>query len=298
LLDSGAIPPNATLYAAGHSLGGHLTTYLADAHGLLIDHAFTYNGAGIDKLPDSPYELVNFMQELVDLGSGVVGEVYDTLRNILTQTLYSNIGQDNVSNFITTEGLEMIPSTNSQLGEIYQVGTEEGGHSSVNLAHSLFVHHMISELDPSLAIDEISQLLNQSSSTEAIEHDALINGLAEIFGKGAVGEPSESVSNDPSSKGDLSDYHNQLMQIVTDVGESGFLLTPLSGLGASDLLELLASDSTEGAVSRYSVLNNLSFVVEGDFSEVTPSFMDDDTYISQASLPKSRSFPFRLPSMG
>jgi len=61
LIDSGAIPPSATLYAAGHSLGGHLNTYLADAHELLIDHAFTYNGAGIDKLPDSPSELENFL---------------------------------------------------------------------------------------------------------------------------------------------------------------------------------------------------------------------------------------------
>jgi hypothetical protein len=44
-------------------VGGHLTTYLAaaDSHESLIDHAFTYNGAGIDKLPDSPSDLENFL---------------------------------------------------------------------------------------------------------------------------------------------------------------------------------------------------------------------------------------------
>ncbi|TDT41448.1 hypothetical protein DES49_1535 [Halospina denitrificans] len=270
------VPADATIYAAGHSLGGHLTTLLADAYDDTIEHAYTFNGAGVDSLPDTESEQETLIEQIYQ--SVADSNIADTVANIFTQTFQSNQGHDNVSNFVTTEGLEVVPATNSLLGEIYRVATEEGWHGSGNLAHSLFAHHMISEFDSSLSIDDIGQILNESSNTGEAEHDTFIKGISEILGFDTSSLSGEASNDTSDGESDINESHLLLSEVASQYSDQGFKITPLDSVSSSDLMDQLNADTTQGAVARYSVLNNLSFLVEGDFSDVTPSFMDNEAY--------------------
>ncbi|ARU54586.1 hypothetical protein OLMES_0482 [Oleiphilus messinensis] len=66
-VQNGVISATDQLNVPGHSLGGHLTAYFTLLNGKSVNHAYTFNGAGIDETPNSLTDWNQLIKELVSL---------------------------------------------------------------------------------------------------------------------------------------------------------------------------------------------------------------------------------------
>lgn len=189
LKDQGHLQKSFTV--SGHSLGGHLTTMLTLAAedsdnndprlaGINIDHAYTYNGAG--------------------LGTFIFGAGLVQLFENLLPGVDFNQPHDKITNLFSTAGIELVSNVGITFGETIPVFTENQGE-----LFDAIGNHYIRFLNDSLSVYRILDQL------EPIETQSDFERVHNILA-GASNQPTESLNNVLESVGRLfgidADYHD------------------------------------------------------------------------------------------
>ena len=222
---------------AGHSLGGHLVQAFVRLFPLQLVDAYTYNGAGINSGQ-------NGFDKLADLLSGIASPI----------SVNPGINSDNlVSNIIAEPGAEATAIVGQHLGQapVY-LFIEEGdfldNHSKDRLTDSLAVYDMLSTLDNSLSIAEITGILYAASNSPEESLENAINGIVKFLG---LSVPEVGI-------GDRDALYSSVQTIVSGDGvEDSYSISSI----ATDIVSLAAQDTIEGQAYRYALVNLLPFVV-------------------------------------
>jgi Ca2+-binding RTX toxin-like protein len=272
----------STLYSTGHSLGGHLSTLFTLLHPDDVDHAFTFNGAGVASLADAN-SWASFIGGLV-LGEEIYNLALTTL-NILTQDRsFSSYANENITNFFVEQGLELVVSANNVWGASHAVATEDGvtigsllGHAMAPLTNAMFIRYFLNEL----GVNDSELLIKSNENIEPhiYQDEKIIEAIAPFFG----------IDFNPGFNGndnaDIEPTHSAMMDILNIIntnnanGTLDLAALSFSGVDATQIASWMQDDSNLGHLVRYAVLNNLPLaVIGGTAYALSTDILNDSTY--------------------
>jgi trimeric autotransporter adhesin len=159
-IQSGALPPGSTI--AGHSLGGYLAAAIKATFPSTFASTYTFNAPG-------------FVQSLGGL-QGVLQSIFGI-----------PVPQSGVVDVRGSAGLSIIAGVGNHLGTLSVLEIESAGalsfdnHSVARLTQSLAVLKLLSELDPSLTLEQGNRLLANASGVTNQTHEALIGSLLRLL---------------------------------------------------------------------------------------------------------------------
>ena len=159
-IQAGVLPPGTTV--TGHSLGGYLAAAIKASFPATFASTYTFNAPG-------------FVQSLGGL-QGVLQSIFGI-----------PVPQTGVVDVRGSAGLSVIAGLGNHLGSLSALEIESAGalgfdnHSISRLTQSLAVLNLLSELDPSLTLEQGNRLLANASNVTNQTHEALIGSLLRLI---------------------------------------------------------------------------------------------------------------------
>jgi len=234
----------------GHSLGGHLVTLLATdptLGDLIVDHAYTYNGAGLGQNN---------------------GAAFDQAFEILAGQLgidIGNIPSGKITNIFSTAGFELTAGLGTIYGEVLPIFTESQtflgseyfgapfNHLMENLTNSLAVYRVFEKLDSTISLDVINDILSSTSKQPQETLQTFIEKLGDLFTTFSGNRSIEKIDEF------LIDLQNSLDNIL--IPEGSLIVNNLLNDSAASI-ETSAKEATNvGKAYRHALRELNSFVV-------------------------------------
>ncbi len=271
---------------AGHSLGGHLTTVLRFLMDGRINHAYTYNGAGVSsgfinfaaavaKNPTIDLALVIDCLRRTDqawtIGDDAVlmiARLFDVVRNgAADQFGTSSVGagkSDNlITNYETLEYPDLVNNAASKYGEKIQVNIDGSfagstlGHGIINLSDALTVAYVLSCLDGSLNISKINKIVESMSAEQDQDRDETIRYVLT-----ALGKPTEAAKIDGTNEKLMEGIFGTLLgEMKLEEGVLSAKFIKISDLGIEDIMTLATQNTTNGMLMRVALIEGSSFAL-------------------------------------
>ncbi len=255
-----------TISVTGHSMGGHLAMMLSRMAPSLINSVYTFNAPGFDTTlgpQNDPYlGSEGFFAALQNTGiapiTGNVGETWDSnkLSHVAVNgDLVNGIGMtpgEGNKQYIFSEGA-LYPLDNT----VNQALNIKSAHDKAQLTDSLSVYNLLSTLDPSITITQLTPIFEIISSKPSESLERIVNSISELFGAGA----EVSYEN-----------RDELYQAIIDI--KGIL--PAAGMQILSLDEFrsqylqntvrdhVSLPDDMGLAFRYALEHSMPFVVFGD----------------------------------
>jgi Ca2+-binding RTX toxin-like protein len=198
-IGAGAIPAGATINFTGHSLGGHVAALLAEMvaqyGNSTIGDIATYNAPGINALS---YEIENWL----------------TVGTATTQTgvLANRVAVVGDGGVDVTAGLGL---TNGIVQKTFIETSSDpiSNHSIVKLFDSLAVKDIFAMLDPATSIQELDNIIEQSSNTLADSLEKTLDALRKTI----LGNSITSTVVSGSEEAAARDSYYLHIQELTDI---------------------------------------------------------------------------------
>jgi pimeloyl-ACP methyl ester carboxylesterase len=229
---------------SGHSLGGHLAMAFTALFPGLNANAIAVNGLGF-KL-DNP--------NVNNLFSALGGSASFNAADI--QNVYGIDGPEfaAMNNFMLQQpgGWDGIYIEDSGLATW-------GGHSIGQMTDSLATYSILSQLNPTLTLDQITSLLNASSSKAENTLESALADLGQVFGKTY---PSTEAA-DPAANRDTFYTNLYDLQSVLPSPSAGLTVVSLVGMTRDAILAKAKQTDAEGQAYRYALQALNPFVVLG-----------------------------------
>ncbi|MEQ1622939.1 MAG: calcium-binding protein [Methylococcales bacterium] len=174
-IGEGAITNATSVSVAGHSLGGHLSTWFEAFFANRTNHVYTFNGAGIG-------------------GFGV--EIVDLLTQAFGDGKMFSLSNSDITNIYAEPGVEMTAGVGAYVGDMLPVFIEDQGfiggnllianHSISHLTDALAVYRIVNSVDASLNLNQIKTLLEVGSNEPKESLEAIVNALGDLFNVGTT----------------------------------------------------------------------------------------------------------------
>jgi Ca2+-binding RTX toxin-like protein len=258
-IGTGVLSGETNVTLNGHSLGGHLATAFSRIFGgqWPVDHAYTYNSAGF-----TPTSGLLLDQISAILGNGVGTGVFPTAESGKQSNFFAENGIN-----VTTQNL-----FNGQHGQRIPLFNEEGigipNHLMYKMTDALALGDLISSIDSSFGIAQMSVLFDASSNQAEESLEKILEGLLELFVGITINVPISDAGNDPSRvtfHEALSLLQSQLF--INDQALNLELKPQYQTLQIVDISSLTSSatlDDTSGLAYRYALVNLNPFAVTGN----------------------------------
>ena len=265
-----------SLHVAGHSLGGHLAAAFSRLFPDITTDVTMINGAGFST------------------GSPVIANNFNI--NNLFSMLHagaSDFPSDKITNYIGS-GLALVaqnwPIGLVQPGGMATVEIEDHlsgilGHGASQMTDSLAVMSMLWQLDNTLSIAQLNQLLLEVSSDASRALETVVNTVATVFGYSTIPEGADNLGAGREA------FYATLEQIQARldlIGEtSPFSVTLFSGLAGTDIAGLAGNTSSaatpENLAIRFALRELSAFALVGyNYDSDALSIYESDT--GQGSL--------------
>ena len=159
-IQSGLLPPSSDV--AGHSLGGYLAAAIKASFPATFASTYTFNAPGFVEQP-----------------GGLLG--------VLQAIFGIPVPQSGVIDVRGSAGLSIIAALGNHLGILSPLEIEPAGalnfdnHSIARLTQSLSVLRLLSELDPSLTLEQGNRLLAIASGAANRTHEALVGSVLHLL---------------------------------------------------------------------------------------------------------------------
>ncbi|SER47434.1 Ca2+-binding protein, RTX toxin-related, partial [Pseudomonas cuatrocienegasensis] len=243
----GVINATTPLHVTGHSLGGHLAAAFSRLFPGITTDATMVNGAGFST--GNPLIANNF--NVTNLFSMLGGA--------------SDFSSDKITNYIGS-GLTVVAQNESiglkQPGGITTVGIESSslgttfGHGAGQMTDSLAVMSILWQLDNTLSIAQLNQLLLEVSSDASQALETVINTVAKVFGYDPI--PSGADNLGPGREAFYATVE-QIQARLDLIGvTSPFSVTLLGGRTGSDIATLAGNAGTAATPENLAVRFALS----------------------------------------
>jgi len=208
----------------GHSLGGFLAQALAAEFDSDVSAAHTYNAPGFSV----DGSVTNIGTELLD----IFGIVDATIPN------------DKIFNVRAFEGISATAGLGQMLGSTQLVSIESqspnliANHKIEHLVDSLAVHDLFAQVDSSLTTDEVTGIIQASSSEADHTLESAVSSLGKLLVTGFTPRTGKEYDTN------RDDLYTDIESITTVLDEMG----DTSGLS----IEALATTDTDGNVTSFS----------------------------------------------
>lgn len=249
---------DVNITTAGHSLGGFLSTMAVQL--FAIQQGYTYNSAG-------SYSIAGLTGSISNILGTALG--IEILNNVLNTLGLPQLGIDgNIKNYLTAEGLSLVPSIGVLVGPQIKVNTDAyvendltqtaANHYIFPISDALLVAHVLGQLDNNLTLNQINEFVESMDKGDTRDRNKSIRYLSNIF------RPQEPMP-DNNSDITLHKFAFALLKLFEpDQGNSADYeakIISLSNKTASELAALAQADGANGALTRHALLNGSSFAV-------------------------------------
>ncbi|MCM8857950.1 MAG: hypothetical protein LC541_20390 [Candidatus Thiodiazotropha sp.] len=157
----GKLDSNTAVDITGHSLGGHLAMLFTVMFPDVIDHVYTYNGAGLGGIG----------AELLDLAG-----------------FNAVIPSHQVTNIVSDQGLDMTAGVGYVIGDTDRIFIEEGGgihnHSVATAVDSLAIYNLLSAIDSNVDLTYLTYLtplLEAAANQPAPSLERIVRSLSDLL---------------------------------------------------------------------------------------------------------------------
>ncbi|MCU7805079.1 MAG: hypothetical protein KZQ96_17970 [Candidatus Thiodiazotropha sp. (ex Lucinoma borealis)] len=154
----GKLDSNTAVDITGHSLGGHLAMLFTVMFPDVIDHVYTYNGAGLGGIG----------AELLDLAG-----------------FNAVIPSHQVTNIVSDQGLDMTAGVGYVIGDTDRIFIEEGGgihnHSVATAVDSLAIYNLLSAIDSNVDLTYLTPLLEAAANQPAPSLESIVRSLSDLL---------------------------------------------------------------------------------------------------------------------
>ncbi len=242
------VTPGATVTTTGHSLGGHLATWTEEFFGDQVNHAYTYNGAGVGGLR---IEIIDTLQQLIDGGDMFA------------------VPNEKITNIYAPQGWEITTGVGISEGNLVQGFIEDQGASEFFIANhgvgflvdSLAVQLVFSSLDSSLELDWLNSILERAANVPEASLENIVDALSKFL-----------LLTGTASVDDRLSLHQRLHAINSELFVDAaavplVLKTQYQNIRIVDAAELIASrnaDTSDGFAYRYALTKLNSFAITGN----------------------------------
>ena len=136
----GAITDSTSITVTGHSLGGHLSTWLSAFLGARVDHTYTYNGAGI---------------------GGFGFEVFDLIKQFVLNADMHSLDNNRISNIYAEQDVEVTAGLGMTSGNDHFYGVSDDMGADC--------HH---KLPPKILSQTRRELIHEGSTAASMRQTA------------------------------------------------------------------------------------------------------------------------------
>ena len=265
LINQGLLSSSEVITVTGHSLGGFLAQLFSVDHADVVTNTYTYNAPGIGGFVSQLGELFGITDGTID-GSAIV--------NI------QSIGLSATAGFGTLIGLVETVFIEDQAPNLID------NHRILQLADAIAVYDLLSKVDASKDMQQITQILKNASNMPEKSLENIVNALGEIYHAGEY----VNVGNRDALYTRIKDISEsqlfaQSIGFVNVVSMSEFTPDSYAVAAAADLGFLYALEK----LNPFAIVGDNGLYPELDTSQYTQQYLQDRAYLLENQLIRAAS---------